>query len=121
MATMLQAIAALPHPARFELLDPIYALTEGNPFFVEEILSSLIASGGLFYADGRWQRKALDELQIPRSIQDAVQQRTRHLSEDARRVLTLAAVAGRHFDVDLLAQLTHHDQFHLLQALKELV
>ena len=35
---MLRAIFALPHSVRLELPDPIYTLTEGNPFFVEELL-----------------------------------------------------------------------------------
>ena len=116
---MLRAIFALPRSARLELPDPIYALTEGNPFFVEEILKSLIAAGDIFYVDGRWERKPLGELHIPRSVKDAVQQRTDQLSEPARCVLTLAAVAGRRFDFALLQELTHHDEQHLLQLIKE--
>ncbi len=85
---MLRAIFALPRSARLELLDPIYALTEGNPFFIEEILKSLMTAGDIFYVNGRWDRKELRELHIPRSVRDAVQQRTDGLSEDARRVLT---------------------------------
>ncbi len=118
---MLRAIFASPRSARLELPDPIYALTEGNPFFVEEALKSLIAAGEIFYANGRWDRKSLDELHIPRSIQDAVQQRTDQLSDSARRVLTLAAVAGRRFDFALLQELTQYDEQHLLQLIKELI
>ena len=118
---MLRAIFALPRSARLDLPDPIHALTEGNPFFVEEALKSLIEAGEIFYANGRWDRKPLDELHIPRSIQDAVQQRTDQLSDSARRMLTLAAVAGRRFDFALLQELTHHDEQHLLQLIKELI
>jgi DNA-binding CsgD family transcriptional regulator len=118
---MLRAIFALPRSARLELPDPIYALTEGNPFFVEEVLKSLIAAGEIFYANGRWERKPLSELHVPRSIQDAVQQRTDQLSDSARRVLTLAAVAGRRFDFALLQELTQHDEQHLLHLIKELI
>jgi DNA-binding CsgD family transcriptional regulator/tetratricopeptide (TPR) repeat protein len=118
---MLRTIFALPQTARLELLEPIYTLTEGNPFFVEEILTSLIASGEISYANGRWERKPLGELSIPRSVQDAVQQRTDRLSEPARQILTLAAVAGRRFDFALLQELTHHDEQHLLQLIKELI
>jgi DNA-binding CsgD family transcriptional regulator len=118
---MLRAIFALPPTTRLELLDPIYALTDGNPFFVEEILTSLIASGEMYYANGRWERKELGELHIPRSVQDAVQQRTDRLSAPARHVLTLAAVAGRRFDFALLQELTHHDELHLLSLMKELI
>jgi len=118
---MLRAIFALSPSARLELPDPIYTLTEGNPFFVEETLKSLIAAGEIYYANGRWERKPLGELHIPRSVQDAVQQRTDQLSESARRVLTLAAVAGRRFDFTLLQQLTQYDEQQLLVLMKELI
>jgi DNA-binding CsgD family transcriptional regulator len=118
---MLHAIFANPSSAHLELPDPIYTLTEGNPFFVEELLKSLITAGDIFYVDGHWERKSLSELHVPRSMQDAVQQRTDRLSEDARRVLIHAAVAGRRFDFALLQQLTHHDEQELLSLLKELI
>ncbi len=118
---MLRAIFALTRSARLELPDPIYALTEGNPFFIEETLKSLIAAGEIFYADGRWDRKELRELHIPPSVQDAVQERTDQLSESARRVLILAAVAGRRFDFGLLQQLTGYDEQQLLVLMKELI
>ncbi|TME05961.1 MAG: hypothetical protein E6I80_15275 [Chloroflexi bacterium] len=118
---MLRAIFALPPSARLELRDPIYALTEGNPFFVEESLKSLIAAGEIFYANGQWDRKPLGELHVPRSIQDAVQQRTDQLSDSARRVLTLAAVAGRRFDFALLHELTQYDELPLLLLIKKLI
>jgi len=118
---MLHAIFSLPRSARLDLPDPIYELTEGNPFFVEEVLKSLIAAGDIFYLNGRWDRKPLAELRIPRSVQDALQQRTDLLSDQARRVLTLAAVTGRHFDFALLQELTQHDEAQLLLLIKELI
>lgn len=118
---MLRAIFALPHAALVELVDPLYALTEGNPFFVEEILKSLLAAGDLFYTNGRWEHRKLGELHIPRSVQDTVQMRITHLSAPALRVLTLAAVAGRRFDFSLLQQLTSYDEETLLTLMKELL
>lgn len=104
-----------------ELLDRLYALTEGNPFFVEETLSALVAAGDIFYVQGFWNRRSLPAERIPQSIQDTVQQRMQHLGEAARQVLTLAAVAGRHFDFALLQQLTDYDEEQLLLVMKELV
>jgi DNA-binding CsgD family transcriptional regulator/Tfp pilus assembly protein PilF len=118
---MLQAIFGPSRSARIELADLLYTLTEGNPFFVEEFLKSLMASGEIFYANGSFHRKELHELHIPRSVQDTVQQRTDQLSEPARHVLILAAVAGRRFDFALLQALTQHDEQHLLQLFKELM
>jgi len=118
---MLRAIFSLSRSARLDLLDPIYELTEGNPFFVEEVLKSLIAAGDIFYMNGRWDRKPLAELRIPRSVQHALQQRTDLLSEQARRVLTLAAVTGRRFDFTLLQWVTHCNEDELLSLIKELI
>ncbi|MFL5652663.1 MAG: ATP-binding protein, partial [Ktedonobacteraceae bacterium] len=126
--TMLSAIFEERHTSfdmrRFlhgELLDTLYTLTEGNPFFVEETLSSLIAVGDIFYVQGFWNRKSRSEVSIPQSVQDAVQRRTARVGEAARHVLTLAAVAGRHFDFALLQQLTQYDEHQLLLIMKELV
>jgi DNA-binding CsgD family transcriptional regulator/tetratricopeptide (TPR) repeat protein len=121
IAAMLRAIFALDRPVRVEFLDAIYALTEGNPFFIEEVLTSLIASGDIFYRDGGWDRKPIGELRIPRSVQDAVAQRTAPLSEPARELLRLAAVVGRRFDFAFLQALSQHDEARLLALLKELL
>jgi predicted ATPase len=126
--TMLSAIFDLRHTTsdmrRFlhgKLLDAIYTLTEGNPFFVEEALTSLITAGDIFYMQDYWNRTSHSEIHIPRSVQDGVHRRTEHLGEAARHVLTLAAVAGRHFDFALLQQLTRYDEDQLLLIMKELV
>ncbi len=104
-----------------ELLDVLCTMTEGNPFFVEETISSLIAANDIFYVQGYWNRRTGGEISIPLSIQDAVQRRTERVSEEAKRVLTLAAVAGHQFDFSLLQRLTQYDEQQLLRLIKELV
>jgi DNA-binding NarL/FixJ family response regulator len=121
VAAMLGATFALERPVRAEFLDAIYMLTEGNPFYVEELLKSLVAAGDIFYADGNWGRKSLEELHIPRSLHDAVQQRVTRLSDDARRVVALAAAVGRRFDFALLQQLANLGESDLLRLIKELI
>jgi tetratricopeptide (TPR) repeat protein len=124
---MLQAILAAPPPVPTELLDPIYTLTEGNPFFVEEMVTALTATGDLLYAEGTWQRKAAPggasglAHRLPRSIQDTVRQRTERLSAAASYALILAAVAGRRFDFALLLQVLQCDEARLLALVKELI
>jgi DNA-binding NarL/FixJ family response regulator/exonuclease VII small subunit len=118
---MLQAIFELAQPPRADFLDALYGLTDGNPLFIEEVLKSLIAAGDIYYVDGEWTRKPLSELQIPRTIQVAVQQRTRRLSQAAHHLLTLAALAGQRFDFAVLQALTHQDESELLRQVKELL
>lgn len=118
---MLRAIFNLSQSPRADFLDALYALTEGNPFFVEEVLKSLIASGDIYYESGEWTRKPLRELQIPRTVQVAVQQRTKQLSTQARELLTLAAVMGQRFEFSLLQSITQKSERELLIQLKELM
>ena len=121
ISNMIQVIFALERPVQTDSLDAIYTLTEGNPFFVEETLKSLVTKGEIYYEDGTWQRKPLQELSTPQSVQDAVQQRTEHLSPSARQVLTFASVAGRRFDFALLQQVMRCDEEQLLVLIKELI
>ncbi len=119
--SMLRSIFDRERPAPAEWLDAIYTLTEGNPFFIEEILKSLIATGEVSLTRRTWDRKPLSMLHIPRSIQDAVQQRSNQLSESARQLLVLAAVSGRRFDFAVLQQVRHHDEQQLLTLMKEFI
>lgn len=123
---MLRAIFAMHQTAPTGLLESMYALTEGNPFFIEETLKSLIATGELAIREGVWERTLLfgthtRSSSIPRSVQDAVYQRTKQLSATARQVLTLAAVAGRRFDLAILQQVMQIEESQQLSCMKELV
>src|SRR5213083_612722 len=123
---MLGAMFALPETERANLLDLIYPLTEGNPFFVEEVLTSLVPRRELVSDDNGWHYKPhpdrrSERLPVPRSVQEAVQQRTAYLSADAKRLLSLAAIAGRRFNVTLLQEVLRCDEAHLLALLKEVM
>ncbi|MGQ0600558.1 MAG: helix-turn-helix transcriptional regulator [Anaerolineales bacterium] len=118
---MIRAIFGQAQPVRGEFVNAIHELTEGNPFFIEEVLKALVASGDIYAGATGWARKPISELHIPRTVQDAVERRVRDLSASARATLTLAAVAGRRFDFALLQKLTGHDEAELLTLLKELI
>lgn len=103
---------------RAEILHSIFNLTDGNPFFVEEVLRSLVDhAGGIEGLD----RVAFGELEAPRSVSDAVSKRTGGLSETAREVLGVAAVAGVRFDFGLLREVSGLSESGLLAAIKELI
>ncbi|HEX6547496.1 MAG TPA: AAA family ATPase [Candidatus Dormibacteraeota bacterium] len=118
---MVRAIFALPRPAPADLLHVLFALTEGNPLFVEELLKSLLLSGDISYANGAWHRRPVREWRIPRTIRDAVQRRSAALPLPAQRILTLAAVAGLRFDFALLQDLTALAEDELLAQITVLV
>jgi predicted ATPase len=118
---MVRAIFTLPRPVQEDFLDALYSLTEGNPFFIEEILKSCVATGDIFQVGGQWGRKLLSELHIPRSVQVAVRQRIEQLTLAAQELLKSAAVIGQCFDFSLLQQVSHLDESTLVALLKELM
>jgi DNA-binding CsgD family transcriptional regulator/tetratricopeptide (TPR) repeat protein len=118
---MLEAIFDRKQTVPAETLDALYEMTEGNPFFLEEILKSLLLTGTIVSANQMWERQPLNELLIPRSIQDAVQLRLEQVSEPARKLVMLAAVAGRRFDFALLQQITQQEEQELLMLMKEVI
>lgn len=118
---MLRAIFDQRQPIRGDFLSALYRLTEGNPFFIEEVLTTLIVRGDIYFADGHWERKPLAELHIPPSVQAAVHLRLAALDPDARRLASLAAVAGRRFDFELLYRLSGGDEVTLLRQIKVLI
>lgn len=118
---MIIEIFNLSRPVRGEFLDTIHSLTEGNPFFVEEILKALVSAGDIFYTGEEWDRKPLNELRIPRSVFAAIHRHTEELSREARDLLTLAAVAGRRFNFSLLKELFEGDESEMLPLVKQLV
>lgn len=120
-AEMLKAIYPDHGLPRAEFVRTIYELTEGNPFFIEEVLDALSASRSHRSGDSLWAHRLLDDLPIPRSIEDAVQRKTAGLSPAAQDLANLAAVAGRRFDLNLLFHLTGHSESRFLLLLKELI
>ena len=100
----------------------LHGLTEGNPFFVEETLKSLIIAGDLSpTGSGDWRARPLERVRVPRTAVEAVRRRLAALTVPARDVASLAAIAGRRFDFDLLRALTDLDERALLALVKELI
>ncbi len=134
---MIRIILGLPHAGSADFIAALYALTEGNPFFIEEVLKSLVASGEVIYHNGKWEIRPRESASsqskssqaislpghphLPRSTLLAVQQRLNHLSVEARDVLSFAAVVGRRFDFALLQHLTGRNETDLLRLVKELI
>jgi predicted ATPase/class 3 adenylate cyclase len=103
-----------------ELVDLVYSETEGNPFFVEEVFRHLHESEKLLDADGRWRSGVqIADTEVPRSVGLIIGQRLDRVSDDGRRILTIAALAGKTFRFDLLAGFKGIDEDDLLDALEE--
>jgi tetratricopeptide (TPR) repeat protein len=100
----------------------VHRETEGNPFFVEEVLKALIEQGSVRRESGRWNRCKVGELLIPQSVKEAIGSRLNRVSEQANDVLRAAAVLGKTFSFEeLKAANRNSSEDALLDALDESV
>jgi len=106
-----------------QLAKEIAAETDGNPFFVGEILRGLWESGGLTLdeASGRWSVDRSAGVALPESVREVIERRVERLGEEALEVLRLAAVIGRSFDLELLESIPDLDEGLLLDHLEAAV
>jgi predicted ATPase len=92
---MLQMIFDLRRPVDSDFLQTMSSLPEGNPFYIEEALKSLLMLGDVLFADVLL--KPLKDLHIPNTIRNLVQRRSQQLTSAAHHTLTVASVIGRRF------------------------
>jgi len=115
---MMRALSGREPPE--PLVHAIYAETEGNPFFVEEVYKHLAEEGKLFDAQGRWRSDLeVSELDVPRGVRLVIGRRLERVGEDCRRVLTTAAVIGRKFSFELLDEFGEVETDILLDAIDD--
>jgi class 3 adenylate cyclase len=81
----------------------LIARTEGNPFFLEESVRTLVETGVLVGAPGAYRLdKPLDSLQMPATVQSVLAARIDRLPPEEKRLLQTAAVVGTEVPLPLL-------------------
>jgi len=104
------------------LAQAIQRETEGNPFFIEEIVRHLVESGKIYRDDnGRWVSDAqtTDEIGIPEGVREVIGRRLSILSDSCNIALAHASVLGREFDFHVLERMTGLPGETLLSAVEE--
>ena len=96
------------HELSGSFVDLAHALrreTDGNPFFVVQLLRHLAEGGWLFQDDtGQWRaRSELADITLPETVREVVGHRVARLGEESDQLLSTAAVIGQDFDADVLA------------------
>jgi tetratricopeptide (TPR) repeat protein len=109
------------HDAEAELASAVHRESDGNPFFVHELVRHLIETRRLAQRDGRWTSEvsAVTELGIPDGVRDVVGQRLTRRSSECLRVLVAAAVIGREFPAGALPKVAGLDPGQVDSALNE--
>jgi tetratricopeptide (TPR) repeat protein len=101
-----------------DLVRAVYAQTEGNPFFVREVVQ-LLMEEGVLVADAvpsteRWSTR------IPEGVREAIGRRLGRLSEPCNQSLRIASAVGREFSLGQLTRLIDDlTEEQILEALEE--
>ncbi len=122
-------IGGLPRPDAMELvrrraggmpslsfLHALYSETEGNPFFIEEIVQHLVDSGVRTHEAGAHE---LELVGLPDDVRDVIERRLTRLGERTIECLRVAAVIGRDFDSAVLERVVDLDEDGFLGALED--
>jgi predicted ATPase/class 3 adenylate cyclase len=81
----------------------VYEETEGNPFFVREVLRHLAESGAVERHEGVWTtRLPVDQLGIPEGVREVVGRRLARLSDGTNQILRIASVVGPEFELQVV-------------------
>src|SRR4051794_2277552 len=85
-------------PATESFVHALAGETEGNPFFIEEVVRHIRDTAGALT-----EEVTLEEAGVPDGVREVTARRLRRLSEPTRAVLLVASVIGREFDYDVLS------------------
>ena len=99
----------------------VYQHTEGNPFFVQEVLRALVERGDIYREDGRWERREVEEIAVPESVRSAIRERLSRLSPEGQEILHEASVLGQTFTFDELRSVGNTSEDQVEAALQEAV
>jgi class 3 adenylate cyclase/tetratricopeptide (TPR) repeat protein len=97
----------------------VHRWTEGNPFFVQQLLRVLVERGDVRRQDGHWMPSALEEIEVPESVRSVIRQRLSRLNESTQQIMIEASVLGQAFGFDDLQAMGDRDERGLEAALEE--
>lgn len=101
--------ALLPGMLAENVVQRLLTCSEGNPFFLEELVRTLTLNGQLLQHDGVWSMKQGASIKLPESIIDAVRQRLHGISPTCIDLLCIASLFGRSFPKDALIQVVERE------------
>jgi class 3 adenylate cyclase len=107
-------------PAELAFARTIAQETEGSPLFIAETLRNLTESGAVVRQGDRWVLRAgSQDLGIPQGVKETIGRRLMRLGESTNKILSLASVIGREFDLALLEQIAEMPEDTILDAIDE--
>jgi class 3 adenylate cyclase/tetratricopeptide (TPR) repeat protein len=109
-------------PSLTQLVELVRKRTQGNPFFIEELVRSLVEAGTLEGERGAYRLiRALEQAAVPPSVHAVLAARIDRLAPRDKTLLQAAAVIGKEFPQPVLEQVVELDATELDDALHDLI
>ena len=116
--SFIEAVGEQETPAIFA--ETVHRETEGNPFFVAEILRHLAESGALERVDGHWAGSAEGvAAQLPEGVREVIGRRLSRLGDDCNKMLTIGAAMPGGFTLEVVSGVLGADEDAVLDLLDE--
>jgi class 3 adenylate cyclase/tetratricopeptide (TPR) repeat protein len=114
----IEAVGGQATPGEFAEL--IYRETEGNPFFVAEILRHLVDTGAIRHEGDAWVGTPESVVEnLPEGVREVIGRRLDGLSEGCNAALAVAAAMPGGFTVDIVGEVAGIDEDTMLDVLDE--
>ena len=98
----------------------VHRATEGNPYFVQQVLRELVERGDIFRSEaGVWETRKIEDIEVPESIRSVIGYRLSRLSGDIQEILQEASILGSGFWFEDLLAMTSREETALERALEE--
>ncbi len=100
----------------------LYEESEGNPFFIEEVVKSLVNEGLIDTSDYSWDKKFdPSKIHIPSTIRDVIGRRMEKLDDSTRAILGYASIIGNQFTFETLHRITDLTEEELVDSIDALI
>ncbi|UCG70686.1 MAG: tetratricopeptide repeat protein [Thermoplasmata archaeon] len=100
----------------------LYNESEGNPFFIEEVVKSLINEGLIDLEDYAWKMKFdPSKINLPGTSRDVIGRRIDRLDEGTKAILGYASVIGNQFTFEILHRISEKSEEELIDSIDALI
>jgi len=104
-----------------EFCQLVYRKTDGNPFYVEEVIKSLTEEGLIYLEENHWKVKEISTIEFPETVRGVVKARIGRLDDECRNLLTMASFVGYDFTFEALRAVTGLEENKLVELLERML